>query len=547
MRLNYYYNFKNTIRFFMNIENIDFSMIDLGVHCWTEPFNFRIRKTENSFRTLQIPNIYNFKIAYEYYKNKITEFTYNFDHFELLDSHKRMEISYELGEFKENSYDAWKLDDFQKLIDYDYLLRYDIKSFYENIYTHYIFNDKTIDKYVDKPLSHLYNGRTAGIVMGNYISLFSAEVLLKRISENFQSKIESENINCYFSYFSDDFYIFVNKNDVEKITSLFDETLEKFNLVRNIYKIVKYNYLEYSNNDKIEKYWKTITRECKNQQNYQNYLKLTGELKFDNNLFFTNQLIYRLNKLDDYREKRVFIINFFKSKFYRNIDFSKTIICGYNYHQILFLIKQFPEICLYIDNLIDNIEEFKSEDFKEKIKSFYLNSLKKNYHEEQLYYLYLIYKLNYLDNVKSLDINSMVLDSRNYILISYYIKYNLFSEENLEMLKNMEIEECYWLVYYYLIIYDADLYSNLEDSVKKYLIPNNANSDNNKNAYKNFYIKNIKDRNEILYNFDEVNKNLENYFLVKNHETSTEDNNEEWNNHEDFDDVEEFDLKYVNE
>ena len=30
MRLNYYYNFKNTIRFFMDIEQINFSSVDIN-------------------------------------------------------------------------------------------------------------------------------------------------------------------------------------------------------------------------------------------------------------------------------------------------------------------------------------------------------------------------------------------------------------------------------------------------------------------------------------------------------------------------------------
>ena len=141
----------------------------------------------------------------------------------------------------------------------------------------------------------------------------------------------------------------------------------------------------------------------------------------------------------------------------------------------------------------------------------------------------------------------MVLNSKNYILISYYIKYNLFSKKNLEMLKTRDKEVCYWLVYYYLIMYDDDLYSNLENSVKQYLIPNNANSADLIVAYKNFYLQNIKDKIEILYDFNDVTENLENYFLIKHHKIATEDNNDELNNMDDFSDEEEFDYKYINE
>lgn len=70
MRLNYYYNFKNTIRFFMNIEQMDFSSVVNDKKSWSAPFIFRIKKDNCSFRKLQIPNIYNFKLAYDYYKNE---------------------------------------------------------------------------------------------------------------------------------------------------------------------------------------------------------------------------------------------------------------------------------------------------------------------------------------------------------------------------------------------------------------------------------------------------------------------------------------------
>lgn len=303
MRLNYYYNFKNTIRFFMDIEGLDFTHVEQNKSSWTVPFKFRIKKDDKNFRTLQIPNIYNFKLAFDYYKSKFPEFNYNFEKIEELDSHKRMEISYNLGEFKENSYDKWELVDYNQLINYDLLIRCDIKSFYNHIYTHYIFEDVTDEKTIDKPLSHMNNGRTGGIIMGNYISLFAAELLSKKISIRFEEEIENSNLDCYFSYFSDDFYIFAFENDKTKIINLFDEVLEEFGLEKNEIKVEFYDYLTYTCNDVIEKYWKIITRKSKSQQFSQNTKIALGKLKYNNNLFFTNQLIYRLNKLDDYRKK----------------------------------------------------------------------------------------------------------------------------------------------------------------------------------------------------------------------------------------------------
>ncbi|MEG1506934.1 MAG: hypothetical protein RR294_06895 [Bacilli bacterium] len=514
MRLNYYYNFKNTIRFFINIENLNFSSVDIQKKSWSAPFKFRIRKTEKSFRTLKIPNIYNFKVAYDYYEKKLVELGYDFENFEELDDHKRMSISYELGEFKENSYDEWQLEDYNKLIMYDVLLRFDIKSFYDNIYTHYILKDETADIEIDKPLSHMNNGRTGGIIMGNYISLYMAEFLSKKISIMFQKKIEEENIKCEFSYFSDDFYIFTNKDGIEKVTNIFDSVLENFNLNKNEDKQKIYDYLLYNEQDKIEKYWKTITRKSKNQQYDQSKRIAIGKLQKNNNLSFTNQLIYRLNNLSEFKDKRVFIVNFFKSKFFRDIKYNLTYFNNYNYHQLLYLIREYPEIVLYIDTILDSFDKFQSEEFKNTILKFYENSLNRNFHDEQLYYFYLIKKLSSTNNATSADINRKIIASENHILISYYIKENLFNDEELDVIKTYN-DESYWLEYYYLILTDEVLYSDLQNSISKYLIPKKAINPEIIDSYQKFYSINLTEKRNILLEFSEVKNELDEYFRKK--------------------------------
>ncbi len=512
MRLNYLYNFKNTIRFFMNIEDLDYSDVDLGHISWTKPFNFRIRKDDNSFRTLRIPNIYNFKAAYDYYEANIHDGNFDLNNLEGLDSNKRMEISYELGEFKEKSYDKWQQIDYNMLIKYDLLLRYDIKSFYDNIYTHYIFKGISNDNISDSSLFRMYSGRTSGIIMGNYISLYAAEVLSSKISSELKSRLE--NVDCYFSYFSDDFYIFVNHSDKERVTKIFDEVLEKFNLNKNEEKIKIYDYLSYTNDNVIEKYWKTIAKIIREKKYYQSLEIASGKLEKNNNLGFTNQLIYRLNKLDEYKKQKVFIVNFFKSRFFRKIDFSNTYFNEYIYHQILFLIKKFPEILLYIDSIIDSFEEFKNNSFKETIIRFYNNSLETNYHDEQLYYYYFINKLGITDKIKNKETRKKVLNSDNHVLISYYIMNNMFETEEINIIKNYADEE-YWLEYYYIILNDSDLYLDLENSVMKYLIPEKASRHDMILPYKNFYMKNLSHRRNILYDIHEVSNVIEEYFFVK--------------------------------
>lgn len=68
--------------------------------------------------------------------------------------------------------------------------------------------------------------------MGNYLSLYFAEYVLSKISQEVQDYIDGNDINCEFNYFSDDFYFFCNENDIEKIINIFDNALEKFDFSR---------------------------------------------------------------------------------------------------------------------------------------------------------------------------------------------------------------------------------------------------------------------------------------------------------------------------
>lgn len=201
MRLNYYYNFKNNTKFFINIEKIQFlSNKTYDDISWSEPFKFRIRKDLNSFRTLKIPNIYNFLVAYNIYKEELEKLGKSFEKLEELDKHKRMQISYELGEFKVNSYNANQLHDYENLVKFDKLIRIDIKSFYQSLYTHYIF-DFSSNRKLDKPLSKMNNGRTAGIIMGNYISLYFAELFSTKISKDLLGSLELTTLSVLLIIF----------------------------------------------------------------------------------------------------------------------------------------------------------------------------------------------------------------------------------------------------------------------------------------------------------------------------------------------------------
>ena len=64
MDINNSYNFRNPVRHFVNIEQLnyptDISTFDpIKELCWTKPMPFRIYKADDRFRTIKMPNILN--------------------------------------------------------------------------------------------------------------------------------------------------------------------------------------------------------------------------------------------------------------------------------------------------------------------------------------------------------------------------------------------------------------------------------------------------------------------------------------------------------
>ena len=100
-------------------------------------------------------------------------------------------------------------EDFSKLCIYDNLIKVDIKEYYGKIYTHKI----DFQNYEERYLSNMNLGATNGLIMGNYLSLYFAELNLSKISKDIETKFLDSKIECEFSYFSDDFYFFCNKKN----------------------------------------------------------------------------------------------------------------------------------------------------------------------------------------------------------------------------------------------------------------------------------------------------------------------------------------------
>ncbi|MCU5237086.1 hypothetical protein OCA28_24985 [Bacillus cereus] len=497
IELNNLYNFKNPVRHFLDINNVRFSSpvntIEIADLAWTQPINFRVRKEDDKYRTLKMPNILNFSCAYNRFKGAS-----DFLDISNIDPQKRLVPNTVTGDFATGVYDEQLENDFHELCIFDNLIKLDIKSYYERIYTHDIDFESRGD---ENFLTNLNSGNTNGLIMGNYISLYFAEKYLKNISDDIKARLRQEGLECSFSYFSDDFYFFCNEKDNENIVRIFDTVLEKYNLERNDGKIEVWTYLTYNNYQLSEKYWKKIISDCKNRYD---------EYKDDNQLYFSNQLIYRMSNLEDDKLKKIFLNTFFKSTYFQELDIEKFSIEFFNYHQLCFIFKFSPETMLYSINHMKKVDLFCGREFKRFLHVRYKEVLSKPFNEEQLYYYYTIKILGFNSILE--ETVDIVVNSNNQLLVSYYLKDGLFNQEHIEKLK-LKIKEFYWFQNYHLILY-SDLKDDMENSINEYLIPEYATRDRQKQNYMGFYMENIKEGISFIKDLESISVNLNTYMQL---------------------------------
>lgn len=525
MDINNSYNFRNPVRHFVNIEQLnyptDISTFDpIKELCWTKPMPFRIYKADDRFRTIKMPNILNYVRALEYY-NKLPHFT---DVMSLDAQHKKLAANLKTGDFVSGNYNSQLNEDFMNLCNYDTLVKLDISEYYGRIYTHYLELEK--NKLGDEPLAWLNNGRTSGLLMGNYLSLYFAEYLSSRISERLQENIEIDSINCVFKYFSDDFYFFCNQDDTETILSLFDKILAEFDFVRKEKKKI-WTYETYNTHNLLTRYWKATIRSWNLEvlKDYENHKK-HPDTPIEHKYSFLNQLVYRLSALEDERSKRSFITNFFKTKHFQSCNYTNYKVSPYDLHQLFFLIKYAPESLLYISHMMEEKDDIKgNSNTKSFLKARYKESLRHELHDVQLYFYYAIKVLGFDDIVK--ETTDFVLQSQNQILIAYYLKDNVFSPNQISSLKAIEGEE-YWFQNYHLILYTNALNCNLNTNIKKYLIPERLTVKPNitkENRYHSFYYNNLKQGHALINDISKVTDNIKKYLELRYEETAEDFDN----------------------
>lgn len=495
---NNFYNFKNTIRHFVNINSLifpdDIEAFDIHKLAWCAPFKYRVRKSSDSFRTLKIPNILVFAAAYE----KMKDLPFFDNPTKLDEKHKRLSVNVYAGEFSIGSFEASLKEDFEKLCIYDCLLKIDIKEFYGRIYTHLLEMGDS-----ERYLTDMNTGATNGLIMGNYLSLYWAEKHLSNISRDLEAEFRENGIECEFSYFSDDFYFFFNEGSERKIIKIFDGILEKYDLERNKEKNECWDYFSYNNYNVVEKYWKKIISVC-NQ---------TRQRDSQKRLVFINQLIYRCSLLEDDKLRRVLINGFFRTKYFRkDINASKYAFRDYDIHQLCFLFKLSPECLLYSADRFMEISNFNANKFKQFFDVRYKESLKKDFHEEQIYYFYAM-KLWRFDEILNKQ-TELVIHSKNQVLISHYFIEGWFSPEQVEYLKQQRNEEL-WFQNYHLIMCTKELFDNLDKSIDEYLLPDFAKKDAQKDAYRVFYRNNLQAKRAMVISINEVNEELHEYLDIR--------------------------------
>lgn len=494
------YNFKNPIRHFFNLDKIRF---DNSESCafedlsWTAPVKFKIFKTEDSQRTISFPNILNY-----YHTVKCFETEENFYSINKMSDKKRVSPDLDVGEFSVLSYYKSVQMDAFNLTKFDKLLIMDIKSFYGRIYTH-DFGFKN-DKYLEQRAGSLNAGRTNGLLLGSYLSLYLAEKYLKKIEDELDSELDRQNIKCHYEYFSDDFYFFCHNSDIDKIKSIFSKILDAYELQVNYDKTVIFDFEEYTRDNNLEKLWKKIIKES---QSRDELIKKQRKIKdtYVGHPFFFTQLVYRLSQISELKYKRIFLSNFFKTYYFDNLKPKIYQLSESDLNNICYIYKLMPETMLYSLTTIKQMAGFNLKTFKEFVLARFDSVLHSEKYEEQVYFYYAI-KVCGLDQ-ELYAFKDLVLKSKNQILISYFVIDKIINKADYATFVTHPKENEWLQNYHYILVNDK--------SMIDMLIPENAKKDKQKSSYREFYKLNIDNNTPIMKPIKKVTEDIKKFIEAK--------------------------------
>lgn len=514
--------FKNPIRHFLNSENFKYPKVNIGPdqlenQNWSTPIDFKVRKYygENANRVLKIPNLLVFNSLYQ----QVVAMD-KFRDFDNISELSRVKVSLKTGDFKAYSYQKVIEKDLFKLTYYDNLYKFDISSFYSRIYTHELVKYNGFSNvpynHNDRFITNINKGKTNSIIMGNYISLYLAEFLLKEIMNEIRTKFISSGIFVNLSNFSDDIYVFGFSKDEENINTIISDVLNEYGFQLNDHKTEVFDYRKYNTDNIITKYWKTVISKQKfhiKSIDSVNLIKKTDEqVKYKLN--FLNQVIYRATLLNDNKNESIFIKNFFKSNFFIDLNIENYYVTNESMHQLIYLIKQCPEVTLYIIPKFRTSKYFYivAQKLFEKEVDLMLEDSRKGFHEEQIYF-YLGARLLDVD-IKEETIEK-IMSQDNQILKAYVISdFHSFFDNKFE--KYFADSDSQWFINY-TIISEYLVEKDYEEAIKKYLVPEKYKNEQI-NYIVNFYLENCKEGNKLIKQIKEVEKEVLEYLELKKQE-----------------------------
>ncbi len=496
--LNVLYNFKNPIRHFFNLEQVNFDgaeSLEVGDLAWTAPVKFKLFKTEDSQRTIGFPNLLNYYLA-------LRDFWTRDLFFEIpkMSDKKRVSPDLSTGEFSVLSYARNVQQDAFELTKYDKLVILDIKSFYGRIYTHDL---GLAPDDIERRVTSLNGGRTNGLLLGSYLSLYLAESFLLKIEADLDEALKAQGIDCHYEYFSDDFYFFCNDADRARVTEVFAKVLDRYELQVNSEKTVVLDFEKYTKDNNLEKLWKKIVRLSMEKDREIGY-PLKGLRKKAGHPAFFTQLVYRLSQISELKYKRIFLANFFKTHYFFTLDPSLYVLSRSDLSYICYIYKLMPEAILYSLPTIKQMAGFDPAIFGEFLFSRFKSVLQTERQEEQVYFYYAI-KVCGLD-AELPRFKDAVLRSGNQILVSYFLLDKLLTEADLPNFSSPREEE--WLQNYHALLSGG----SRDPSA---LIPVGAKKEKQKQSYAEFYRRNLEDGIPFVRPIGAVEKEIRTFLAAK--------------------------------
>ena len=280
-------NYKDTPNFIkttvLRLEDKDFYDTN-----YTMPFNFRIKKHTNSYRTLsiihpalqkQFIDFYQkydsvmihhcnkspftlrkpIRVANTYYEKKYlsknndyasSQIEVSLNGFSTQSKHASSYFSYSKYTFMHKFYNSYEKNRLEK--KFSYYMTLDISKCFYNIYTHSLSwaikekdyaktnaNKKTFENAFDKLMQKSNFNETNGIVVGPEVSRIFAEIIFQKIDlfilDEIKEKYELIHKRDYdIRRYVDDYFIFTNdENNLNKILKIVESKLEEYKLYLN--------------------------------------------------------------------------------------------------------------------------------------------------------------------------------------------------------------------------------------------------------------------------------------------------------------------------